>query len=58
MKRQLNVVANTESNIGGNIGSNICNEYSSNIIWLVDTVVYIGGKCIVDIVLIYMLVWW
>ena len=43
MNRQLNVVVN----VGGNIGSNII-VYGSNIIWLVDMEVYVGGKCIVE----------
>ena len=53
MNRQLNVVVNTKVNVGGNVGSNTGGKYGSNIIWLADTDVYVGGKCMIDIVLIW-----
>ena len=45
MNIQLNVVVNSEVNVGGiNICSNAVGKYGSNIIWLVDTDVYVDGK--------------
>ena len=38
------MVVNAKINVGGNVGLNIGGKYGSNIIWLIDTEVYVGGK--------------
>ena len=53
MNEQLNVVIITMVNVGDNVGSNAGGEYGSNIIILVDTEFYLGGECMIDIVLIW-----
>ena len=41
----------TMVNVGGGVGSNADGRYGLNIIRLEDVEVYVGGKCMIDIVL-------